>query len=215
MNLETLWKEGKQGIFQLESLLEHLERSSEISPDSRKEVEEKLRILTQIITSSQTLLERTIENKELWRIRISEMNSKFFSLQNSINSLFAKYQEQQQEKKERDELFESIRLRRNQEIEINVGTLLSNEDKSLTRSEQKVENIFQVGSGILEKLAEQKDRLKNSYKKVSLISGSLGIARNTLDWIRDRNISDRRIVIGGMIITLLIFWLLWKYWIRR
>jgi len=89
--------------------------------------------------------------------------------------------------------------------------LETKEHSSLTRSSQMINEYINSGKETLSELSNQKDRLKNVHKNVLTILNSLGVSKDVIRSIENRENYDYLLVIFGMIfisaVLLLIYWL--------
>jgi len=69
------------------------------------------------------------------------------------------------------------------------------------------------GSGILESLMSQRMTLGGAHKRIQAIGSTLGLSNHTMKLIERRLVEDRRIFLGGMVVTLLIIGLIIYYFI--
>lgn len=87
-----------------------------------------------------------------------------------------------------------------------------NEQNSLLRSSRMINEYLDSGRDTLAELTNQRDRLKNVHKNVLTILNSLGVSKDVIIAIENRDSYDYLIVIFGMI--LISFILLIIYWLR-
>ena len=67
------------------------------------------------------------------------------------------------------------------------------------------------GENTLSNLQEQHSMLKNVKRKMITITNSLGLSNTLLRMIERRSASDKYILYGGMIITVIVMFLTIKY----
>jgi len=67
-----------------------------------------------------------------------------------------------------------------------------------------VDDMIASGSGILESLISQRMTLGGAHKRIQAIGSTLGLSNHTMKLIERRLVEDRRIFIGGIVVTLLV-----------
>ncbi len=71
--------------------------------------------------------------------------------------------------------------------------------------------MIEHGENLLENLKNQTSMLKDVKRKILSVANTLGLSNTLIRMIDRRNISDRYILFGGMIITCIVMFLTIKY----
>jgi golgi SNAP receptor complex member 2 len=78
------------------------------------------------------------------------------------------------------------------------------ERDSLGRSLQHVDEMNEMGNAVFKNLREQRTYIKNAHRKALDFINVTGLSKSLIGLIERRNLSDQKILFGGMILTLLI-----------
>ena len=82
---------------------------------------------------------------------------------------------------------------------------------SLQNSHREMDNLIGSGHSIMDNLREQRVSLKGAHKKMLDIANTLGLSNTVMRLIEKRTYQDKYVLFGGMIITCVIMFLIWKY----
>lgn len=94
-----------------------------------------------------------------------------------------------------------------------VVAALDEEGQSYDRSSRKVGGLMDSAYGAMHELSAQREMLKGTQRRVLDMLTTLGVSRSTIRVIEQRNVVDRAMVWGGMGITTVALYLLWR-WVR-
>ena len=78
-------------------------------------------------------------------------------------------------------------------------------------SHREIDNIIDTGSNVFDNLRQQRMTLKGAHKKVLDLANTLGLSNTVMRMIEKRTYQDKYILFGGMIVTGVIMFLIWKY----
>lgn len=106
---------------------------------------------------------------------------------------------------ERNELFNRSKM------PSSIMGALDEEGQSLDRSGNVMSNLLESAGSSLNELALQRERMKGTQRKVLDMLTTLGVSSSTIRVIERRNVVDRAIVFGGMFVTLVCFYLLYRF----
>ncbi|CAG2189771.1 Golgi SNAP receptor complex member 2-like [Mytilus galloprovincialis] len=81
----------------------------------------------------------------------------------------------------------------------------------LRDSHRGMDNLLDHGQSVLENLREQRMTLKGAHKRILDIANKLGLTNTVMRLIEKRTYQDKFILFGGMIVSLVLMFLLWKY----
>ncbi len=85
------------------------------------------------------------------------------------------------------------------------------QNNSLYSAHRGMDDLLNSGSSILGNLREQRDTLKGARKKMLDVMNYLGLSNTVMRLIEKRAYQDKFILYGGMILTIIIMFLVWKY----
>lgn len=115
--------------------------------------------------------------------------------------------------RERVEAAERAELLGDTKLPASVIAALDEEGQSYDRSSQKVGGLMDSAYGAMHELSAQREMLKGTQRRVLDMLTTLGVSRSTIRVIEQRNVVDRAMVWGGMGITTVALYLLWR-WVR-
>lgn len=114
-----------------------------------------------------------------------------------------------QEDLEREALM-SRSFRANDDTSIQMDQALTHNSK-LNDAHRGVDELLVNGTSILGNLREQRVSLKGVQKKMLDIANTLGLSNTVMRLIERRTYQDKFILYGGMIITCVVMFLVWRY----
>lgn len=154
------------------------------------------------------VLRETPAAREKWKRKIAELRQESSTLrqQGTAADVYhkrrtASYQAERQELMLR-------RRNRGGEAESDVQHL-AQEATSLDQSQFMVNSLIGQGEASLTDLRSQRDRLRGVRSILTNIGNSLGITQSTMRIIERRDITDAYLVAAGIVVTCLVFYLVW------
>lgn len=96
---------------------------------------------------------------------------------------------------------------RESETSIMIDRALEHQNK-LHNTNRYMDDLLGQGSSILENLREQRSTLKGAQKKMLDVLNTLGMSNTVIRLIERRSEGDKYILIGGMLVTCLLMWLI-------
>lgn len=87
----------------------------------------------------------------------------------------------------------------------------SRERDALSRAGGQIDEFLERGRLVLENLGEQKEMLKSTRRKIYGVANTLGISTDTIRMVERRASQDKRIFYGGVVILVVCFYLILKY----
>jgi Golgi SNAP receptor complex protein 2 len=76
---------------------------------------------------------------------------------------------------------------------------------------KELDRMINHAENVLYGIKEQSSMLKDVKRKILNVTNSLGLSNTLIRLIEKRNTSDRYVLYGGMVITCVIMFLVWKY----
>lgn len=123
--------------------------------------------------------------------------------------LYCRYLLEQQER-DREELMSRTFATNDQDTAIQIDHAVQHHDR-LAFSNKEMENMLLSGHSVLENLKTQRLTLKGAQRKILDLANTLGLSNTVMRLIERRTYQDKFILYGGMILTLVIMFLIWKY----
>ncbi|KAI3879119.1 hypothetical protein MKX03_010623 [Papaver bracteatum] len=194
--------------------LEQLEFSSSSGIDSPELSFSIKRDISQIrsLCFEMDRLWRSIASKterDLWKRKVEQIAEEADSSKDSLDKHFLRNQKRMTEAKERAELLE--RANGDSSHVMRIFDDDSRAMQSARNSSLMLEDAYSTGVAILSKYAEQRDRLKRAQRKALDILNTVGLSNSVLKLVERRHRVDKWIAYTGMIVTVIIVYLFWKW----
>jgi Golgi SNAP receptor complex protein 2 len=74
-----------------------------------------------------------------------------------------------------------------------------------------MDDLIGSGTAILTSLREQRSSLKGVHRKLLDLANTLGLSNSVIRMIERRAYEDKFVLWGGMLVTTVILFLIWKY----
>mmetsp|Transcript_67081 Transcript_67081/g.135209 ORF Transcript_67081/g.135209 Transcript_67081/m.135209 type:complete len:205 (+) Transcript_67081:114-728(+) len=155
----------------------------------------------------ENLAEKEVNRRDEWRAKIREIVETQRWLEERLQRWRQHHDKAAVEKAERNELFGRT------QIPSSVVAALDEEGESYSRSTNTVSSLIENASASMAELASQRELLKGAQRRVLDMLTTLGVSSSTIRVIERRNVVDRAIVFGGMLIVTVCLFLLWR-WVR-
>lgn len=219
-DLQVLYSRAKKLIISLRTGIEKLEAvenayrggdSQSLLLDLQRQLAQLQRTAQELDATSRMQTLREAPNKiDLWKRKIEQITDETDALQSAITRLGARAHGRQRDDAQRQEL-----LQRRQDG-LGYSNILGEMDAELAakrrvdNSKRVLEEAYETGVGVLGAMAGNRDRLKQTHKKVLDVLNSTGLGDSLLRLIERRQKMDAMLTYGGMIGVLLcvtvIYW---------
>lgn len=93
---------------------------------------------------------------------------------------------------------------------INVDAELQHHQQ-LNGAHRGMDEMLFTGSNVLSSLRNQRMTLKGAHKKMLDVANTLGLSNTVMRLIERRSTQDRYVLFIGMVVTVIIMLLVWKY----
>ncbi|KAL8172435.1 hypothetical protein V2J09_024239 [Rumex salicifolius] len=150
--------------------------------------------------------------RDLWRRKVEQVVEEADSLKDSLEKYLLRNQRRTQEARERAEL-----LGRVNGDSAHVMRIFDDEAQAMhsaRNSARMMEEAYSTGVAILSKFSEQREHMKSAQRKALDILNTVGLSNSVLKLIERRNRVDTWIKYAGMIVTIVIVIMFWR-WTRR
>ncbi|KAI3870089.1 hypothetical protein MKX03_015365 [Papaver bracteatum] len=141
--------------------------------------------------------------------KVEQIAEEADSSKDSLDKHFLRNQKRMTEAKERAELLE--RANGDSSHVMRIFDDDSRAMQSARNSSLMLEDAYSTGVAILSKYAEQRDRLKRAQRKALDILNTVGLSNSVLKLVERRHRVDKWIAYTGMIVTVIIVYLFWKW----
>lgn len=85
------------------------------------------------------------------------------------------------------------------------------QNNQLQNAHRGMNELLTSGSNIITSLRDQRSTLKGAHKKILDVMNTLGLSNTVMRLIERRTYQDKFILYGGMIVTCLCMWFIWRY----
>lgn len=160
----------------------------------------------QLDLMEQLVLKETPAQREKWKRKISELRQESSTLRNQGQATDNYRRRTTSYQVERDELLRRRNKRQGEESDVQN---LAQEGESLDQSQFMVGNLINQGEESLNSLHMQRQRLRGVTGVLTNIGNRLGVTQSTMRIIERRDITDAYLVAAGMVITCIVFYLVW------
>jgi golgi SNAP receptor complex member 2 len=200
-----LLPEEKRRLHELEGQIAELERGSEVMggggrtqvsiSDIRLSISEMARRLDEL----DKMVEKESKTRRAdMKRRVNHLRSAYDNVVTSLEN-FDRRRYQKDYSLQKHELFGKY-----SNVDPEIADLEIAENSSLSNSNAMMNDYLHTGRETLSELLSQKERLKNVQTKVLDILNLLGISNSIMRAVEKRDVFDKYLVIGGMVLTLLV-----------
>lgn len=165
------------------------------------------------------MLQLPFNKRETWKRQVEQISDELTFLRSSINKLLKHLDDSERDR----QLLLGLSSLSDKKWSTSAITTeeermkrLSSQSSSLQRSIALVEQMKTTGASVLDMLSSQRETIHAAQRKVLDIGLMLGVSQSTIRMIERRNLVDKIIVYGGMIlVSLLLFYIFWfRFWRR-
>ena len=209
-SISSLFPSARKILYDTRSQLAVLSTSNN-PPSITSEILSSVSLSLSELSHRISLLRTLVNNeapqaREIWVVKIESLSSDHSEMVNQMNQIEEKERASYNYRREREGLFGGGGAYRRDNMSA-MGEL-AEEGASTDRSNRMVNEIIATGSATMDSLLTQRDRLKGVRRMVLDMGTLLGLSDSTMRLIERRDVVDRWIVVGGMMLTLFILFLL-------
>lgn len=213
--METLYHQTNNTVKEIEQCFQRL---GQITPQEALDVENAIQVKITQANSNCDRLDVLLfkvppSQRQSSKLRIDQLKYDLRHLQTSLQHARDRRQRRLQEISEREQLL-NHRFAANSTAPSETCLQLDYELQHHTQmgnAHRGVDDMIASGSGILESLISQRMTLGGAHKRIQAIGSTLGLSNHTMKLIERRLVEDRRIFLGGMLVTLLVIGLIIYY----
>lgn len=210
--MEALYHQTNKMVHEIQSGLSRLERAN--STDIHIVENEIQARIDQVVSNCERL--EILVNKEPptrranAKIRVDQIKYDCQHLQSAMRNLQHKRYQREEEEREREALLSRKFAPNDPDTSIMIDAALQ-QNQRLHNSHRNMDDLISSGTGIIGSLREQRGTLKGAQKRMLDIANSLGLSNTVMRFIERRAYQDKFILFGGMFVTCLIMFFVWKY----
>ncbi|XP_016984207.1 probable Golgi SNAP receptor complex member 2 [Drosophila rhopaloa] len=206
--MESLYHQTNNAVKEIER---DFQRLSQLSPQESLDVENGIQLKITQANSNCDRLDVLLfkvppSQRQSSKLRVDQLKYDLRHLQTSLQTARDRRQRRMQEISEREQLLNhrfTANSSQPEETRLQLDYELQHHSQ-LGNAHRGVDDMIASGSGILESLISQRMSLGGAHKRIQAIGSTLGLSNHTMKLIERRLVEDRRIFIGGMVVTLLI-----------
>jgi len=215
--MEALYHQTNGLLSQTQGYYVRLEQGSPGDDLERLEVEVRGRLETLWANSERLEMlasKEPVARRQAARSRVDQLKGDIQHLGAALQSMASRREARRREAEERELLlkteFTTNAASRESETSIMIDRALEHQ-ASLTRTNQYMDNVLGQGAEILQSLQDQRDVLKGAKRKLLDVANSLGMSDTVIRLIERRSVGDKYILIGGMVATCVIMFVVLRY----
>ncbi|XP_069607433.1 Golgi SNAP receptor complex member 2 isoform X1 [Ranitomeya imitator] len=144
------------------------------------------------------------------KLRVDQLKYDVQHLQTGLRNFQHRRYTREQQDKEREELMTRSYTTNDSETSIHIDETLQF-NSSVRNAHQGIDDLLGSGTTILDGLRDQRKTLKGTQKKILDVANMLGLSNTVMRLIEKRAFQDKVIMIGGMLLTCLLMFLVFKY----
>ncbi|GAB2271010.1 Membrin-11 [Dionaea muscipula] len=192
--------------------LERLESSGSVEPPElsyaiKKDISQLQSLCVEMDRLWRSVAVKT--HRDLWKRKVEQVAEESVSLKESLDKYFLRHQRRMLEAKERAELLG--RMNGESSHVLRIFDEEAQALQSMRNSARMMEEAYSTGVAILSKFSEQRERMKSAQRKALDILNTVGLSNSVLKLIERRNRVDRWIKYTGMILTVVIVVMFWRW----
>lgn len=144
------------------------------------------------------------------KLRVDQLKYDVQHLQTALRNFQHRRYAREQQEKEREELMTRSYTTNDSETSIHIDETLQF-NSSVRNAHQGMDDLLGSGTSILEGLRDQRKTLKGTQKKILDVANMLGLSNTVMRLIEKRAFQDKVVMIGGMLLTCVVMFLVFKY----
>ncbi|ETE67352.1 Golgi SNAP receptor complex member 2, partial [Ophiophagus hannah] len=205
-------RERKRQIHEVQSYMGRLETSDK---ESVHLVENEIQARIDRIFSNLDRLEifcnkEPPNKRQNAKLRVDQLKYDIQHLQTGLRNFQHRRYAREQQERQREELLTRTFTTNDSDTTIPIDeTLQFNE--SLQNAHRGMDDLIGSGTSILQGLRDQRVTLKGTHKKIMDVANMLGLSNTVMRLIEKRAFQDKYFMIGGMLVTCIIMFLVVQY----
>ncbi|XP_044154112.1 Golgi SNAP receptor complex member 2 isoform X1 [Bufo gargarizans] len=144
------------------------------------------------------------------KMRVDHLKYDVQHLQTALQNFQHRRYAREQQEREREELMARTYTTNDSETSIHIDETLQY-NSSVRNAHQGIDDLLGSGTSILEGMRDQRKTLKGTQKKILDVANMLGLSNTVMRLIEKRAFQDKAIMIGGMLLTCVVMFLVIKY----
>ncbi|KAM9474389.1 Golgi SNAP receptor complex member 2 [Salvelinus alpinus] len=210
--METLYHQTNKQIQEVQSLMGRLENTDRQSVHL---LENDLQVRIDQIFSHLERLEilaskEPPNRRQNAKLRVDQLKYDVQHLQTALRNFQHRRYSRETQDREREELMSRTFTTNDADTSIPIDETLQL-NSNLNNAHRGMDDLLGSGSSILTGLRDQRGTLKGTHKKMLDVANMLGLSNTVMRLIEKRATQDKLIMIGGMLLTCVVMYLVVKY----
>ncbi|XP_072181063.1 Golgi SNAP receptor complex member 2-like [Diadema setosum] len=210
--MEKLYHETNKLVLDVQNGLSRVEQAKR---EDAHLVENEIRARLDKVTSNCDTLDIMVNKepparRQNAKLKVDQLKYDCQHLNAALRNIQHRRQMREQEERDREELL----TRRFTANDDNTSIMIDHElqhNTSLHNSHREIDNLISSGAATIGNLRDQRGILKGAQRKMLDVTNMLGLSNTVMRLIEKRTFQDKIILFGGMIVTLVIMYLIYKY----
>uniref|UniRef100_A0AAZ3QGU4 Golgi SNAP receptor complex member 2 n=1 Tax=Oncorhynchus tshawytscha TaxID=74940 RepID=A0AAZ3QGU4_ONCTS len=144
------------------------------------------------------------------KLRVDQLKYDVQHLQTALRNFQHRRYSRETQDREREELMSRTFTTNDADTSIPIDETLQL-NSNLNNAHRGMDDLLGSGSSILTGLRDQRDTLKGTHKKMLDVANMLGLSNTVMRLIEKRATQDKFVMIGGMLLTCVVMFLVVKY----
>lgn len=211
--MESLYHQTNKMVHQVQNGLGRLERAR--GDDAVHIIETELQAEIDEIVNSCDRLDILVNKEPPTRranakLRVDQLKYDVQHLQAAMRNMQHRRYQREEEERAREALMSTNFTANDASTSIHIDAELQH-NQGMHNSHKEMDHLLNHGSSIITNLRDQRSMLKGVHKKILDVANTLGLSNTVMRLIERRTTQDKFILYGGMILTLVIMFLVYKY----
>ncbi|KAJ1136596.1 hypothetical protein NDU88_003011 [Pleurodeles waltl] len=210
--MEALYHQTNKQVHDVQSHMSRLETSDKQSIHLvENEIQARIDQIFSNLERLEILSSKEPPNKRQHaKLRVDQLKYDVQHLQTGLRNFQHRRYAHEQQEREREELMTRTYTTNDSATTIPIDETLQF-NSSLHNAHRGMDELLGSGTSILEGLRDQRKTLKGAQKKILDVANMLGLSNTVMRLIEKRAFQDKAIMIGGMVVTCVIMFLVVKY----
>ncbi|KAJ8364634.1 hypothetical protein SKAU_G00134650 [Synaphobranchus kaupii] len=210
--METLYHQTNKQIQEVQSNMGRLESTDRDSVHLlENELQARIDQIFSYLERLEILASKEPPNRrQNAKLRVDQLKYDVQHLQTALRNFQHRRYMREAQEREREELMTRTFTTNDADTSIPIDETLQF-NSSLHNAHRDMDNLLGSGSSILDGLRDQRGSLKSTQKKILDVANMLGLSNTVMRLIEKRAFQDKFIMIGGMLVTCVVMFLVVKY----
>lgn len=160
--------------------------------------------------------ETSMEKRTSYKERLAMLRSEHESVKSRFNEIKQAQRERERQQNRADLISGPAGYRgtpdsQSSQHQLTEALLKEREGRTLDYAGTRLDEIIAMGQSALEGVRNQRGSLKSAHRRVLDAATTLGLSKNVIRVIEQKSAQDKFIFWGGVVVTFLVIYLMWRY----